>query len=176
MTAREYFEQARACQRSIDRRLAVLESMRAREQVRAQRYDAIGHGSGTSDYTAGTDARIDAERAAGREIAQLSAAVEDARNVCCGVRCAFDYQSDRHCSKTMRSLPLRKAEFDYQSDRHCSKTSTVKVCNSFQFDYQSDRHCSKTLDVAAGDWSSLITSQIDTAPKPKPRTPRARAV
>ena len=88
MTAREYFEQVRACQRSIDRRLAVLESMRAREQVRAQRYDAIGHGSGTSDYTAGTDARIDAERAAGREIAQLSATVEDARNVCRGVRCA----------------------------------------------------------------------------------------
>ncbi len=88
MTARDYFEQARACQRSIDRRLAVIDSMRAREQVRAQRYDVIGHGSGASDRSAGIDARLDAERAAEREIATLTAAVEDARTVCRGVRCA----------------------------------------------------------------------------------------
>ena len=88
MTAREYFEQARACQRSIDRRLAVIESMREREQVRAQRYDAIGHGSGTSDANRVTDARIDAERAAEREVAELGAAVDDARTVCRGVRWA----------------------------------------------------------------------------------------
>ena len=43
------------------------------------------------------------------------------------------------------------------------------------FDYQSDRHCSKTLDVAAGDWSSLITSQIDTAPKLRPSCSTWRA-
>ena len=88
MTAREYFEQARACQRSIDRRLAVIESMREREQVRAQRYDAIGHGSGASDANRATDARIDAERAAEREVAELGAAVDDARTVCRGVRSA----------------------------------------------------------------------------------------
>ena len=147
MTAREYFEQARACQRSIDRRLAVLESMRAREQVRAQRYDAIGHGSGTSDYTAGTDARIDAERAAGREIAQLSAAVEDARNVCCGVRCAFDYQSDRHCSKTPDGRSRQGAGLI---------TSQIDTAP-------------KQADRRARHGRGLITSQIDTAPKPRGR-------
>ena len=86
MTAREYFEQARACQRSIDRRLAVIESMREREQVRAQRYDALGHGSYASDARGLTDARLDMERAAEREVAELGAAVDDARAVCRGVR------------------------------------------------------------------------------------------
>ena len=42
MDAREYFETVRSAQRGIDRRLAVIESMQAREQVRAQRYDAVG--------------------------------------------------------------------------------------------------------------------------------------
>ena len=39
MDAREYLETVRAAQRGIDR-LAVIESMQTREQVRAQRYDA----------------------------------------------------------------------------------------------------------------------------------------
>ncbi len=37
MDAREYMETVRAAQRGIDRRLAVIHSMRAREQVRALR-------------------------------------------------------------------------------------------------------------------------------------------
>ena len=45
MDAREYFDTVRAAQRGIDRRLAVIESMQAREQVRAQRYDAVGKGA-----------------------------------------------------------------------------------------------------------------------------------
>ena len=45
MDAREYLETVRAAQRGIDRRLAVIESMQAREQVRAQRYDAVGKGA-----------------------------------------------------------------------------------------------------------------------------------
>ncbi len=89
MTAREYFEQARASQRAIDRRLAVIESMKAREAVRAQRYDAIGHGSGpASNGMEATDARIDAEQQATSEVRALAATVEEARTVCRGVRMA----------------------------------------------------------------------------------------
>ena len=36
------------------------------------------------------------------------------------------------------------ALFDYQLDRHCSKTSQWKRTNDERFDYQLDRHCSKT--------------------------------
>ena len=35
---------------------------------------------------------------------------------------AFDYQSDRHCSKTESRTCTPPSLFDYQSDRHCSKT------------------------------------------------------
>ena len=35
-------------------------------------------------------------------------------------------------------------EFDYQLDRHCSKTSFVDCRDESGFDYQLDRHCSKT--------------------------------
>ena len=35
----------------------------------------------------------------------------------------------------------------------------------FEFDYQSDRHCTKTHAAGRVCLSSLITSQIDTAPK-----------
>ena len=34
----------------------------------------------------------------------------------------FDYQLDRHCSKTSSIIPRTWALFDYQLDRHCSKT------------------------------------------------------
>ena len=88
VTAREYFEQARAAQRRIDGRIAVLDAMRAREGLRAQRYDAVGHSTGTSDPTRATDARIDAESRARGEIAALNAEVEDARQVCMGIRSA----------------------------------------------------------------------------------------
>ena len=89
MDAREYFESARAAQAAIDRRYRIIESMRARESVRAQRYDAIGKGGGGAhDAMAATDSRMDAESAARSEIAQLTAEVEDARAVCAGVRAA----------------------------------------------------------------------------------------
>ena len=35
----------------------------------------------------------------------------------------FDYQLDRHCSKTTTSLARARDLFDYQLDRHCSKTN-----------------------------------------------------
>lgn len=89
MYAREYFEAARAAQSAIDRRYRIIESMRSRESVRAQRYDAIGSGGGGNrDAMHATDARIDAEASARAEIAQLSSEVEDARAVCAGVRAA----------------------------------------------------------------------------------------
>ena len=42
------------------------------------------------------------------------------------------------------------------------------------FDYQSDRHCAKTESAEDVDAESLITSQIDTAPKPPLRLARLR--
>jgi hypothetical protein len=88
VTSREYFEQARAYQRTIDRRLAVLESMRERESVRAQRYDAIGHGSGSNDARRDTDARLDAEDRAARELAAYEIEIRLAREACAGIRTA----------------------------------------------------------------------------------------
>ena len=38
----------------------------------------------------------------------------------------FDYQSVRHCSKTIRITHHLEHEFDYQSVRHCSKTYGAK--------------------------------------------------
>lgn len=88
MTAKEYFEGVRACQRAIDRRLAVLASMRAREEVRAQTYDAIGHDTGNKDVMRATDIRIDAENAALSDLADMRAEVEGGRELCRGVRAA----------------------------------------------------------------------------------------
>lgn len=89
MDAREYFEAARAAQSAIDRRCRIIESMRSRESVRAQRYDVIGSGGGGNrDAMRAIDARMDAEASARAEIAQLSSEVEDARAVCAGVRAA----------------------------------------------------------------------------------------
>jgi hypothetical protein len=85
--ARDYFEQARACQRTIARRLAVLESMTQREAVRAQRYDVIGHGS-CADAMAVTDARLDAEASLVNELRDYRAELAGAREVCRGVRLA----------------------------------------------------------------------------------------
>lgn len=62
--------------------------MRARESVRAQRYDHLGGGGGNGDAMLATDARMDAESAARAEIAQLTTEVDDARAVCAGVRAA----------------------------------------------------------------------------------------
>ena len=86
MDAREYFESVRAAQRGIDRRLAVMQSMRAREQVRAQRYDAVGKGSHGTDFMRSTDDRIDYERRSEAELSDLRREVERGREVCDGVR------------------------------------------------------------------------------------------
>lgn len=88
MTAREYFEGVRACQRAIDRRLAVIASMRRREAVRAQSYEAVGRSSGARDAMAATDARIDAEAAAAADLADMRREVEGGRELCAGVRSA----------------------------------------------------------------------------------------
>ncbi len=58
---------------------------------------------------------------------------------------AFDYQSERHCSKTRKLMLPEEFGFDYQSERHCSKTRVVCACIPIEFDYQSERHCSKTF-------------------------------
>ena len=88
MTAREFFESARAAQRRIDGRLAAIRAMREREGARAQSYEAIGRGTGASDPMRPVDARIDAEADALAELAQCEREVESARAVCRGVRAA----------------------------------------------------------------------------------------
>ena len=88
MDAREYLETVRAAQRGIDRRLAVIESMQAREQVRAQRYDAVGKGAHGTDFMRSTDDRIDYERRSGAELSELRREVERGRELCAGVRSA----------------------------------------------------------------------------------------
>jgi hypothetical protein len=88
ITSREYFEAARAAQRLIDGRLTALRSMRAREGVRGQTYEAIGRGTGASDPTRATDERIDAESRIRAELGALEREVEDARAVCRGIRAA----------------------------------------------------------------------------------------
>lgn len=86
MDAKEYFENVRDAQRGIDRRLAVMQSMRAREQVRAQRYDAVGKGAHGTDFMRSTDDRIDYERRSAAELSDLRREVERGREVCVGVR------------------------------------------------------------------------------------------
>ena len=88
MTAREFFESARAAQRRIDGRLAAIRAMRERDGARAQSYEAIGRGPGASDPMRPVDARIDAEADALAELAQCEREVESARAVCRGVRAA----------------------------------------------------------------------------------------
>lgn len=88
MDAREYFDTVRAAQRGIDRRLAVIESMQAREQVRAQRYDAVGKGAHGTDFMRSTDDRIDYERRSGAELSEFRREVERGRELCAGVRSA----------------------------------------------------------------------------------------
>ena len=111
MTAREYFEYIRACQRSIDRRLAIIASMRARESVRAQTYDAIGHGTSNRDAMRATDLRMDAEKSAASEIRDLTAQVDEGRELCRGIRAANITQRwQKRCAARTRSMfPAPKA-------------------------------------------------------------------
>ena len=70
----------------------------------------------------------------------------------------FDYQLDRHCSKTNVCHYRGGVEFDYQLDRHCSKTRLSGLIVQTWFDYQLDRHCSKTKHISDDGVTSLITS------------------
>ena len=49
-------------------------------------------------------------------------------------------------------------EFDYQLNRHCSKTVRLRCMWENQFDYQLNRHCSKTVEKLANVFGGLITS------------------
>ena len=73
-------------------------------------------------------------------------------------RAKFDYQLDRHCSKTDTGQRLNGGGFDYQLDRHCSKTILDANMVKALFDYQLDRHCSKTAEPTYNGYDSLITS------------------
>lgn len=68
--------------------MAIIASMRARESVRAQTYDAIGHGTGNRDAMRATDSRMDAEKSAASEIRDLSDQVKEGRELCRGIRAA----------------------------------------------------------------------------------------
>lgn len=137
MTAREYFENARAAQRRIDGCLARVEAMRSREGVRAQRYDAIGKSyGGDHDVMRITDARIDAESRIASEIAELRAIVEDARAVCSGIRAA------NPCSRWGDVLELR----------YCEDEDWRRLSNSMCI---SERQAHADHDAAL-DWVELV--------------------
>lgn len=88
-TAREFFEGVRASGRLIDGALARIRAMRGREGVRAQRYDAVGHGCNVPSSGMGeTDARIDAEERVRAQCRGWQAEVDRGRRVCAGVRAA----------------------------------------------------------------------------------------
>ena len=77
----------------------------------------------------------------------------------------FDYQSDRHCAKTVCIVRQLSSQFDYQSDRHCAKTGVQNaILNLCLITSQIDT-APKQLVRDGHDEVGLITSQIDTAPK-----------
>ena len=59
--------------------------------------------------------------------------------------------------------------FDYQSDRHCSKTSVLVTAATTGLITSQIDTAPKLVLLAAGEPVGLITSQIDTAPKPASR-------
>ena len=99
----------------------------------------------------------------------------------------FDYQSDRHCSKTpsarnSASCCLITSQIDTAPKLGWGQAKSITRLITSQidaapkrddypdylpsvFDYQSDQHYSKTNSTAYHRLSSLITSQIDTTPK-----------
>ena len=50
----------------------------------------------------------------------------------------FNYQLDRHCSKTRLFVHQNFAEFNYQLDRHCSKT--IEANSPLRRDGQASRY------------------------------------
>lgn len=93
MTAEEYFEIARDTVRRIERHPYMVQAMLSRETCKAQSYDSIGHGSGSTDARTLTDSRMDMEERFRRERDGMLAVVEDARAVCRGVRAANPHHS-----------------------------------------------------------------------------------
>lgn len=91
MDAREYFESVKSAQESIDRLLAIVESMRSRERVRTQKFDSIGgkgKGGLPHSFADATNQRLDSERRLLEEIERNEAIVDDGREVCEGIRAA----------------------------------------------------------------------------------------
>ena len=87
----------------------------------------------------------------------------------------FDYQSNRHCAKTLRPIHPSLTVFDYQSNRHCAKTlcqAVNKVCSLITSQIDT---VPKLKKLPYGGSVRLITSQIDTVPKPAPN-PRDKSV
>lgn len=88
MDAREYFEGVRSAVRARELCSRRIERMRAAEGLKGASYTGMPHGTGVTDPTAKTDARIEYERQAARELAQYDAIVADGLAVCAGVRTA----------------------------------------------------------------------------------------
>ena len=88
MDAREYFEGVRSAVRARELCSRRIERMRAAEGLKGASYTGMPHGTGVTDPTAKTDARIEYERQAARELAQYDWIVADGLAVCAGVRTA----------------------------------------------------------------------------------------
>ena len=88
MDAREYFEGVRSAVRARELCSRRIERMRAAEGLKGASYTGMPHGTGVTDPTAKTDARIEYERQAARELAQYDRIVADGLAVCAGVRTA----------------------------------------------------------------------------------------
>ena len=53
--------------------------------------------------------------------------------------------------------------FDYQLDRHCSKTSTRRTSASTSIDYQLNRHCSKTAHLTIDETTGKLVASETAA-------------
>lgn len=113
MDAREFFESVRSAVRARERCRRRIEAMRAAEGLRGASLSALPSGGGVSDPMRRTDARIDAEAQAVRELAQYDEAVSDGYAVARGVRAANptqrwgDVLEARYCMDAQWELVAR---------------------------------------------------------------------
>lgn len=113
MDAREYFESVRSAVRARERCGRRIEAMRAAEGLRGASLSAVPRGGGASDPMRRTDARIDAETQAVRELAQYDRLVADGYSVCAGIRAAnpgqrwADALEQRYCMDSSWELVAR---------------------------------------------------------------------
>lgn len=146
----------------IDRRLAVIESMQAREQVRAQRYDAVGKGAHGTDFMRSTDDRIDYERRSGAELSELRREVERGRELCAGVRSANpgkrwgDVLELRYCEdRTLQEIAgtlgvsVRSVNSDLCSALDWTDMVGLAAADRVLAALQSEPHISLTLPVGS---------------------------